>query len=157
MAGSLEPPKVFRAALNTPCYLLYANTIRQVTDSRTSVTIKNVLICGGKVRAFGDAKSAPERSANCQRLPRGRSGRFIVSFAKRQYRNITISQYINQTPVIMKKQPKFIAICAPKGGVGKSTLTVLTASWLHYRTPCRVAVVDAERPANCQRLPAAAN
>lgn len=46
----------------------------------------------------------------------------------------------------MKKQPKFIAICAPKGGVGKSTLTVLTASWLHYRTPCRVAVVDADAP-----------
>ncbi len=29
-----------------------------------------------------------------------------------------------------------------KGGVGKSTLTVLAASWLHYLHGIRVAVVD---------------
>ena len=32
----------------------------------------------------------------------------------------------------MKQNPLCIAFASQKGGVGKSTLTVLAASWLHY-------------------------
>ena len=32
----------------------------------------------------------------------------------------------------MKKEPKYIAFSTQKGGAGKTTLTVLVASYLHY-------------------------
>ena len=32
----------------------------------------------------------------------------------------------------MDKQPVFFCVCSQKGGVGKSTFTILLASWLHY-------------------------
>ena len=32
----------------------------------------------------------------------------------------------------MKKEPLFVALSNQKGGVGKSTLTVLLASYFHY-------------------------
>ena len=32
----------------------------------------------------------------------------------------------------MEQNPLCIAFASQKGGVGKSTLTVLAASWLHY-------------------------
>ncbi|MCM1301221.1 MAG: ParA family protein [Bacteroides cellulosilyticus] len=37
-----------------------------------------------------------------------------------------------------------IAVSNQKGGVGKSTMTVLLASYLHYRRGCNVAVVDCD-------------
>lgn len=46
----------------------------------------------------------------------------------------------------MAKQPHFISICSQKGGVGKSTFTVLAASLLHYRMGRRVLVVDCDYP-----------
>ena len=33
----------------------------------------------------------------------------------------------------MKNKPHFISICSQKGGVGKSTFTILLAGMLHYR------------------------
>lgn len=46
----------------------------------------------------------------------------------------------------MTKQPLFIALASPKGGVGKSTLTMLVASYLHYRKGYNVGVVDCDAP-----------
>lgn len=46
----------------------------------------------------------------------------------------------------MKKQPLFIAFSTQKGGVGKSTFTVLLASYLHYRNGLNVAVMDCDYP-----------
>gem|GEM_PF-5710481 len=47
----------------------------------------------------------------------------------------------------MEQNPLCIAFASQKGGVGKSTLTVLAASWLHYLHGIRVAVVDLRLPA----------
>lgn len=46
----------------------------------------------------------------------------------------------------MKKEPLFIAFSTQKGGVGKSAMTVLTASILHYRMGYSVAVFDCDYP-----------
>ena len=46
----------------------------------------------------------------------------------------------------MEKQPRFISVCNQKGGVGKSTLTILLASLLHYRYGRSVLVVDCDYP-----------
>lgn len=46
----------------------------------------------------------------------------------------------------MKKEPLFIAFSTQKGGVGKSAMTVLTASILHYRLGYNVAVFDCDYP-----------
>lgn len=42
--------------------------------------------------------------------------------------------------------PIYLAIASPKGGVGKTSLTVLAASILHYHRGCNVAVVDCNHP-----------
>lgn len=46
----------------------------------------------------------------------------------------------------MKKKPVFIAFSTQKGGVGKTTFTVLAASYLHYLKGYNVAVVDCDYP-----------
>lgn len=46
----------------------------------------------------------------------------------------------------MKKEPLFIAFSTQKGGVGKSTFTVLLASYLHYLKGVNVAVMDCDYP-----------
>jgi cellulose biosynthesis protein BcsQ len=46
----------------------------------------------------------------------------------------------------MKKETLFIAFSTQKGGVGKTTLTVLTASYLHYVRGFNVAIVDCDYP-----------
>ena len=46
----------------------------------------------------------------------------------------------------MEQNPLCIAFASQKGGVGKSTLTVLAASWLHYLHGIRVAGVDCDYP-----------
>lgn len=46
----------------------------------------------------------------------------------------------------MKKEPLFIAYSTQKGGVGKSAMTTLTASMLHYRMGFNVAVFDCDFP-----------
>jgi cellulose biosynthesis protein BcsQ len=45
-----------------------------------------------------------------------------------------------------KKETLFIAFSTQKGGVGKTTLTVLAASYLHYVKGYNVAVVDCDYP-----------
>ncbi len=45
----------------------------------------------------------------------------------------------------MKKE-KFIAIATQKGGIGKTSVTVLLASYLHYVRGYNVAVVDCDYP-----------
>ena len=42
------------------------------------------------------------------------------------------------------KETKFIAFSTQKGGAGKTTLTVLTASYLHYVRGLNVGVVDCD-------------
>lgn len=46
----------------------------------------------------------------------------------------------------MKKEPIYVAFSTQKGGAGKTTLTVLTASYLHYVKGRNVAVVDCDYP-----------
>ena len=46
----------------------------------------------------------------------------------------------------MKKKTLFIAISTQKGGVGKTALTVLFSSYLHYLQGCNVAIVDCDYP-----------
>ena len=46
----------------------------------------------------------------------------------------------------MKKQPVYLAFSTQKGGAGKTTLTVLVASWLHYVKGYNVAVIDCDYP-----------
>ncbi len=43
-------------------------------------------------------------------------------------------------------QPVFIAFATQKGGVGKTTFTILTASILHYAKGYNVAVIDCDYP-----------
>lgn len=44
------------------------------------------------------------------------------------------------------KQPILVAVSSQKGGVGKSTLTVLLASYLHFVKGKNVAVIDCDSP-----------
>lgn len=46
----------------------------------------------------------------------------------------------------MKKETLFISFSTQKGGVGKTTLTVLAASYLHYVKGYNVAIVDCDYP-----------
>ncbi|MDR1865929.1 MAG: ParA family protein [Bacteroidales bacterium] len=46
----------------------------------------------------------------------------------------------------MNRETLFIAFSTQKGGMGKTALTVLTASYLHYVKGYRVAVVDGDYP-----------
>ena len=42
--------------------------------------------------------------------------------------------------------PKFVAFSTQKGGAGKTTLTVLAASYLYYVRGLKVLVVDCDFP-----------
>jgi len=44
------------------------------------------------------------------------------------------------------KEPKFIAFSTQKGGAGKTTLTVLTASYLHYLRGLSIGIIDCDYP-----------
>lgn len=46
----------------------------------------------------------------------------------------------------MKKEPIYVAFATQKGGAGKTTLTVLVASYLHYMKNYNVAVLDCDFP-----------
>jgi cellulose biosynthesis protein BcsQ len=46
----------------------------------------------------------------------------------------------------MKNEPKYVAFSTQKGGAGKTTLTVLVASYLHYVKDYNVAVIDCDYP-----------
>jgi cellulose biosynthesis protein BcsQ len=46
----------------------------------------------------------------------------------------------------MEKETLFVAFSTQKGGVGKATLTVLIASYLHYLKGYNVVVVDCDYP-----------
>lgn len=46
----------------------------------------------------------------------------------------------------MEHIPVRVSVCSQKGGVGKSSLTVLVASWLHYVMKRNVLVVDCDFP-----------
>lgn len=48
--------------------------------------------------------------------------------------------------IFMETTPASIAVCNQKGGVGKSTFTVLLASYLHYFAGYDVLVVDCDYP-----------
>ena len=48
----------------------------------------------------------------------------------------------------MNKKPISISFANQKGGIGKSTLTVLAASWLRYVRGLNVLVVDCDFPQN---------
>lgn len=42
--------------------------------------------------------------------------------------------------------PKFVAFSTQKGGAGKTTLTVLAASYLYYQKGLKILVVDCDYP-----------
>ena len=44
------------------------------------------------------------------------------------------------------KETKYVAFSTQKGGAGKTTLTVLVASYLHYVKGYDVAVIDCDFP-----------
>lgn len=44
------------------------------------------------------------------------------------------------------KRPKYVAFSTQKGGAGKTTITVLVASYLHYVKNYNVAVIDCDYP-----------
>lgn len=46
----------------------------------------------------------------------------------------------------MKKEPKFVSFATQKGGVGKTTFTILVASLLHYRMGYNIVVFDCDYP-----------
>lgn len=46
----------------------------------------------------------------------------------------------------MKRETKYVAFSTQKGGAGKTTLTVLVASYLHYVKGYAVAIVDCDYP-----------
>ena len=46
----------------------------------------------------------------------------------------------------MKKETLYVAFSTQKGGVGKTTFTVLVASYLYYLKGHNVAVVDCDYP-----------
>lgn len=46
----------------------------------------------------------------------------------------------------MKKETLYVAFSTQKGGVGKTTFTVLVASYLYYLKGYNVAVVDCDYP-----------
>ena len=46
----------------------------------------------------------------------------------------------------MKKETLYVAFSTQKGGVGKTTFTVLVASYLYYLKGYSVAVVDCDYP-----------
>lgn len=46
----------------------------------------------------------------------------------------------------MKKDTVLVAICNQKGGVGKSTMTIMLAGYYHYLQGLNVAVIDCDYP-----------
>lgn len=46
----------------------------------------------------------------------------------------------------MKKEPIYVAFSTQKGGAGKTTLTVLVASYLHYEMGYNVGIIDCDFP-----------
>ena len=46
----------------------------------------------------------------------------------------------------MKQEPIYVAFSTQKGGAGKTTLTVLVASYLHYEMGYHVAIIDCDFP-----------
>jgi len=46
----------------------------------------------------------------------------------------------------MSKEPLFVAFSTQKGGMGKTAVTVLTASYLHYVKGYHVAIIDCDFP-----------
>jgi cellulose biosynthesis protein BcsQ len=48
----------------------------------------------------------------------------------------------------MSKSPIYLSFATQKGGVGKSTFTVLAASWLNYVKGYNVAIIDCDYPQN---------
>ena len=52
----------------------------------------------------------------------------------------------------MNITPASIAVCNQKGGVGKSTFTVLLASYLHYTLRHDVHVVDCDYQSSDMRV-----
>ena len=45
---------------------------------------------------------------------------------------------------VLSGPPKVIAFATQKGGMGKTTLSVLVASWLHYKRGINVAILDVD-------------
>ena len=46
----------------------------------------------------------------------------------------------------MKKEPIYVAFSTQKGGAGKTTLTVLVASYLHYEMGYNIGIIDCDFP-----------
>ena len=53
---------------------------------------------------------------------------------------------MNESNMENEKTPLYVAFSTQKGGVGKTTFTVLAASYLYYLKGYDVAVVDCDPP-----------
>lgn len=53
---------------------------------------------------------------------------------------------MNESNMENEKTPLYVAFSTQKGGVGKTTFTVLAASYLYYLKGYDVAVVDCDYP-----------
>ena len=60
--------------------------------------------------------------------------------------NICIIHKTKKTMDKQKDKPLYVAFSTQKGGAGKTTLTVLVASYLHYVKGYDVAVIDCDFP-----------
>ena len=60
--------------------------------------------------------------------------------------NICITYKTKKTMDKQKDKPLYVAFSTQKGGAGKTTLTVLVASYLHYVKGYNVAVIDSDFP-----------
>ena len=61
-----------------------------------------------------------------------------------QYANS--SDMLNQLKTKKMSKTKYVAFSTQKGGAGKTTLTVIVASYLHYVKGYNVAVIDCDFP-----------
>jgi cellulose biosynthesis protein BcsQ len=57
-----------------------------------------------------------------------------------------INRMLDTTKIIMDKQPITVSFYSQKGGIGKTTLTVLTASLIHYVKGYSTVVIDCDYP-----------
>lgn len=81
---------------------------------------------------------------SAKRRSRTETGRRSHKGTNPQWFTYTVKHF--NISMLMEKEPVYLAFSTQKGGAGKTTLTVLFASYLHYVKGYDVAVVDCDYP-----------